>query len=60
MGVATLECPECGTSVTMGLPRNATVKSITVESRPEPDDEREKVRRNTCENGHEFVVHFRF
>jgi len=60
MGVASLQCPECGASVKMGLPMNATVKSITTTDRPEPDDEREKVRRNTCENGHEFSVHFRF
>lgn len=60
MGVVTLQCPECGVDVKMGLPRNATVKSVTVERRSEPDDEREKVRGNICENEHHFVVHFRY
>lgn len=60
MGVVTLQCPECGVDVKMGLPRNATVKSIADESRREPDDDREKVRTNVCENDHEFFVHFRF
>lgn len=60
MGVVTLRCPECGNEVKMGLPRDATVKSVTTEPREEPDRPREKVRENVCENDHEFLVHFRY
>jgi len=60
MGIKTLACPECGAEAKMGLPRNATVKSVTTERREGPDDERVKVRENACPNGHRFYVTFDF
>jgi hypothetical protein len=42
----------------MGLPRAATVKSITAEDRPEAGNHRWKVRSIACQNGHEFFVLF--
>lgn len=42
----------------MGLPKDATVKSITAAERPEADDERRKVRSLACRNDHEFFVLF--
>ncbi|WP_305882156.1 transcriptional regulator Brz [Haloplanus pelagicus] len=52
------QCPRCGSEVRMGLPRAATVKSITAEDRPEAGNHRWKVRSIACQNGHEFFVLF--
>jgi hypothetical protein len=42
----------------MGLPRGATVKSITAEREPEANAAERKVRSLVCQNGHEFFVLF--
>lgn len=42
----------------MGLPKEATVKSITVGERPESDERRWKTRLLACQNDHEFFVLF--
>lgn len=60
MGIEQLSCPTCGATFEMGLPRGATVKSVTTEAREEPDDDRAKVRPNACPNGHECYVMLRF
>jgi hypothetical protein len=42
----------------MGLPKGATVKSITAAERPDADEARRKVRSLVCRNDHEFFVLF--
>ncbi|WP_181686560.1 transcriptional regulator Brz [Halorhabdus salina] len=60
MAIETLACPDCDAEVTMGLPRNSTVRSIAAQPRDEPDDERVKVRENACPNDHRLYVTFEF
>lgn len=43
----------------MGLPMDATVKSVTAAAEPEPsDDGSKKARTLRCRNDHEFAVVF--
>jgi hypothetical protein len=56
--ITEFECPRCGDEVKMGLPKEATVKSVTQAERPEPADSRRKVRSLVCDNDHEFFVMF--
>ncbi|WP_084509905.1 transcriptional regulator Brz [Haloplanus natans] len=58
MPITELQCPRCGANVKIGLPRSATVKSISTTERPEPAAESLKVRSLCCGNGHEFYVMF--
>lgn len=53
-----LECPRCGAAVQFGLPRNATVESVTAEDvDPETTDDR-KTRKLACPEDHVFAVTF--
>jgi hypothetical protein len=42
----------------MGLPRGATVKSVTAAERAEPAEPRRKMRSLVCHNDHELHVVF--
>jgi len=42
----------------MGLPRGATVKSVTAVKKPEANAARRKVRPLVCRNDHELYVLF--
>jgi len=42
----------------MGLPTESVVKSVTAADRPETSGPRQKARRLTCHNDHEFFVLF--
>lgn len=57
MPVLDLRCPACGAEVTVGLPRGATVKSVTEEGVGSAVMTH-KVRKLACENGHQFHVAF--
>lgn len=57
MGITELQCPECGADVSMGLPNDAVVQSVTATD-CEASGERQKVRLLACPNGHEFFVRF--
>jgi len=58
VGITELQCPECGADVSMGLPNDAVVKSVTATDDPEASGQRQKVRPLSCPNGHEFFVRF--
>lgn len=55
----TVDCPVCGRTTKVGLPRGAVVTSLTAD-RPggETDGYRRKCRRLACPDGHEFHVRF--
>jgi hypothetical protein len=56
--ITELQCPRCGATVEVGLPLDATVKSVSVADEPETDGDGLKARSQGCRNGHEFVVVF--
>lgn len=56
--ITELPCPQCGSEVKMGLPRGATVKSVTAAERAEPAAPRRKMRSLVCHNDHELHVVF--
>lgn len=58
MPITEFQCPRCGSEVKMGLPRGATVKSVTAAERPAADEQRQKARSLACRNDHEFYVLF--
>ncbi|MFB6256023.1 MAG: transcriptional regulator Brz [Haloplanus sp.] len=58
MPITELQCPRCGSDVKMGLPRGATVKSISTTERPEPEAESLKLRSLACGNHHDLYVMF--
>ena len=58
VGITELQCPQCGADVTMGLPTESVVKSVTAADRPDTSGPRQKARRLTCHNDHEFFVLF--
>lgn len=53
-----IPCPQCGAEVTTGLPKGATVQSISASERSETTNSTRKARRVSCRNDHEFFVLF--
>ena len=55
-----VECPACGESGRVGLPRDATVEAVQTGSPAERDREPgTKTRRVRCSSGHDIYVTFR-
>ena len=57
MGVEEIECPTCGETVRVGLPRKSEISGLETGARTETAADR-KVRPLTCPDGHEFSVAF--
>lgn len=58
MPITEFQCPQCGSEVKMGLPKESTVKSVTAAERPDAERSRWKTRSLVCRNEHEFYVLF--
>jgi hypothetical protein len=54
--IAFLECTECGREVRVGVPDDATVRTVSAESSPTGTDH---CRVTECEAGHEVRFAFR-
>lgn len=54
MPIADIDCPQCGATVTFGVPQGATVRSVSNEGAK--TDLTERIVR--CPNGHDVVVRF--
>jgi hypothetical protein len=57
MGVEDVECPTCGGTLRIGLPRGSDVVAVEGESRKATTED-SKVRPLSCPEGHEFSVTF--
>jgi hypothetical protein len=57
MGVEDVDCPICGATVRVGLPRESDVERVKDGSRKSTAED-SKVRPLSCPEGHEFSVTF--
>ncbi|MFW6458497.1 MAG: transcriptional regulator [Halodesulfurarchaeum sp.] len=56
--IRTVSCPVCDSEVRMGVPDDATIEEISKKRPNQPEDDRKKVRKLGCVEGHEFFVYF--
>ena len=65
-GAGTVTCPVCGRTSSVGLPRHATIETVTATRSPRPDegvtddDRRRKCRPQVCACGQPFKFCFTY
>ncbi|WP_254766435.1 hypothetical protein [Salinilacihabitans rarus] len=59
MPIETVTCPNCGESVSIGLPKNYAALEVSADPDPEkPEDARHHTRRVRCPAGHPVYFYF--